>query len=62
VGVVLRFSPKHPKKILQLSDTSLALRDTQKAFYALELNPEKFIVSTDDAINLASLKINNVEK
>jgi hypothetical protein len=60
-GRSLRFSPKHPKKILQLSDTSLALRDTQKAFYALELNPEKFIVSTDDAINLASLKINNVE-
>ncbi len=60
-GRSLRFSPKHPKKILQLSDTNLALRDTQKAFYALELNPEKFIVSTDDSINLASLKINNVE-
>ncbi|NJN28923.1 MAG: hypothetical protein HC819_24635 [Cyclobacteriaceae bacterium] len=60
-GRSLRFSPRHPKKILQLSDTNLALRDTQKTFYALELNPEKFIVSTDDAINLATLKINNVE-
>jgi hypothetical protein len=59
-GRSLRFSPRHPKKILQLSDTSLALRDTQKNFYALELNPEKFVVSIDDAINLATLKINNV--
>jgi len=59
-GRSLRFSPKHPKKILQLSDTSIALRDAQKTFYALDLNPEKFVVSTDDAINLANMKVNNV--
>lgn len=28
-GQTLRFSPKHPKKILQLSSPEMALRDTQ---------------------------------
>ncbi len=59
-GRSLRFSPKYPKKILQLSDTSIALRDTQKKFYALDLDPEKFVVSTNDAINLANLNISSV--
>ncbi|MDF1550437.1 MAG: PEP/pyruvate-binding domain-containing protein, partial [Bacteroidales bacterium] len=60
-GRSLRFSPKHPKKILQLSDTSLALRDTQKTFFALDLNPDSFKPSIDDAVNLANLKISDVE-
>lgn len=60
-GRSLRFSLKHPKKILQLSDTGIALRDTQKKFYALNTNPDKFTVSTDDAVNLNSLAVNNVK-
>ncbi len=60
-GRSLRFSPKYPKKILQLSDTSIALRDTQKKFYALDLNPEKFKISSDDAINLSNLEVNSVK-
>ena len=53
-GNTLRFSPKFPKKILQLSDPKLALRDTQKQMFALDLRPGAFKISTNDGVNLAS--------
>jgi len=56
-GQSLRFSPKHPKKILQLNSPENALRDTQKYFYALDLNVSKFVPSTDDGVNLQKIKI-----
>lgn len=56
-GKALRFSPKHPKKILQLSTPELALRDTQRAFYALDLRPESFRTSTNDAVNIVEVDI-----
>jgi CheY-like chemotaxis protein len=56
-GVSLRFSPAYPKKILQLSDSKMMLRDTQKQFYALNLNEDSYHVSTDDAVNLVRHKI-----
>ena len=37
-GVSLRMCPTHPKQILQMSETEIALRDTQTAFLALDLN------------------------
>jgi hypothetical protein len=51
-GVALRFSPKHPEKVLQTSTLDLALRDTQRQLYALDLNsvPEDFKV--DDGFNI----------
>ena len=52
-GKTLRFSPKYPKKILQLSDPKLALRDTQKDMYALDLRPGAFKISLNEGINLA---------
>ena len=52
-GNTLRFSPKYPKKILQLSDPKLALRDTQKDMYALDLRPGAFKISRDEGVNLA---------
>ena len=52
-GNTLRFSPKYPKKILQLSDPKLALRDTQKEMYALDLRPGAFKISKDEGVNLA---------
>jgi len=61
-GISLRFSPKHSDKALQLSSPEIALQDTQKYFYALDLNPESFKPSADDAINLLKLKINEAEK
>ena len=51
-GNTLRFSPKFPKKILQLSDPKLALRDTQKQMFALDLRPGAFKISTNDGVNL----------
>jgi DNA-binding NarL/FixJ family response regulator len=56
-GLSLQFSPSYPKKILQLSSSKLMLRDTQKHFYALDLNEERYHPSTDDGVNLARLKI-----
>ena len=59
-GNTLRFSPKFPKKILQLSEPKLALRDTQKTMYALDLRPGAFKISKDEGINLAHPQIAEV--
>ena len=56
-GQGLRFSPKHPSKILQLSTPKLALRDTQNIMYALNLEPEKFKTSIDEGINIQKFTI-----
>jgi hypothetical protein len=61
-GMALRFSPKYPRKVLQLSDTKMALRETQHEFYALDLDPASFVPSTDDTVNLLKLKISDAEK
>ena len=55
-GLSLRFSPKHPKKILQLSSPEAALRDTQKEFCALDLNIDSFVPSTDDGVNILRIE------
>jgi len=60
-GKSLRFSPKYPKKVLQLSDPKLAMRDTQKFFYSLNLDTEAFKLSTNDGINLLKLKTKEAE-
>jgi len=60
-GVSLRFSPKYPKKILQLSSPEMALRQTQKNFYALNTNPAEFIPQVDDGMNLLKMEINEAE-
>ncbi len=56
-GISLRFSPKYPKKILQLSSPEMAIKNTQRYFYALDLDPGKFVPSIDDKINLLKVKI-----
>lgn len=61
-GISLRFSPKHPKKILQLSSPDMALKDTQKYFYSLDMCPTKFAPSSDDGINLVKNEIQIAEK
>jgi CheY-like chemotaxis protein len=60
-GLTLRFSPRYPKKVLQLSTPEFALRETQKQFYALDLRPGTFIPSTDDGSNLLKLNIQDGE-
>lgn len=59
-GNSLRFSPKFPKKILQLSEPKLALRDTQKMMYALDLRPGSFKISKNEGVNLAHVQIADV--
>ena len=59
-GNTLRFSPKFPKKILQLSDVKLALRDTQKQLFALDLRPGAFKISCNDGVNLAHPQVAEV--
>lgn len=60
-GASLRFSPRYPKKILQLSTPEMTLRETQKMFYAVDLNQDQFVPSTDDAVNLHKLPIREAE-
>ena len=54
---VLRFSPKYPHNVLQTSTTELAMRETQQTMYALNLHPEKFKTSIDDAVNFEKINI-----
>lgn len=61
-GQTIRFSPHHPKKILQLSYPEMALRETQRYFYALDLNSESFHPSVDDGVNLKKLPVKEAEK
>ena len=56
---VLRFSPSYPKNVIQTSTPELALRDTQKVMYALNLQPGKFKTSVDDAVNLERIPISD---
>ena len=59
-GKSLRFSPKYPKKILQLSDPKLALRDTQKTMYALDLRPGAFKISRNEGVNLVNASVTEI--
>lgn len=60
-GLTLRFSPKYPKKILQLSTPEMAIRETQQIFYALNLESSSFKATVDDSANLLRLKIREAE-
>lgn len=61
-GLTLRFSPKYPKKVLQTSAPEMALKETQKNFYALDLDAENFKPCIDDSLNLLKLRVAEAEK
>ncbi|MCK9451562.1 MAG: phosphoenolpyruvate synthase [Bacteroidales bacterium] len=61
-GQTIRFSPKYPNKVLQTSQPDMALRETQKVFYALNLDPDSFQPTTDDAANLLVLKTSQADE
>jgi CheY-like chemotaxis protein len=61
-GLSLRFSPKYPKKVLQTTNPDMALKETQKHFFALDLNPDSFQISPDDAMNLIKFPMKQGEK
>lgn len=60
-GVTLRFSPRHPHNILQMSTMDFALKETQTRFYALDLENMAEDFGTDDAFNLVKLNLKNAE-
>ncbi|MDR0537760.1 MAG: phosphoenolpyruvate synthase [Tannerellaceae bacterium] len=60
-GITLRFSPRHPHNILQLSTPEYALRETQSSFYALDLNKLSRTFSVDDTFNLLRLPVKDAD-
>ncbi len=61
-GTTLRFSPKHPKHLLQMSSLNYALSETQTHFLALDLKNKSFQLKVDDGQNLLKLPVNEAEK
>ena len=64
-GLALRFSPRHPDNVLQTSELSLALRDTQTRMYALDMKGDtrETTISgqkiTKPAPSMATLKVDD---
>lgn len=56
-GRTLRFSPRWPQRVLQTSTPGLALRETQDEVMVLDLRPEAFRTSSDDAVNVRRLDL-----
>ena len=60
-GLALRFSPKHPRHVLQTSEIKLALRDTQTQLYAIPVErsgdggSDEF--KTDDSFNISKISV-----
>lgn len=61
-GVTLRFSPGAPHQILQLSSVEMALKETQKYFYALDVKNIPMRFSIDDGFNLEKLDLKIADK
>lgn len=75
-GLALRFSPRHPDNVLQTSELTLALRDTQTRMYALDMkgderetnlsgkkieHPESMShLKVDDGYNVAKLRVQDI--
>jgi len=60
-GQTLRFSPRHPHNILQMSTMEFALRETQTRFYALDLKNLAETFAVDDAFNLLRLSLKDAD-
>ncbi len=61
-GLSLRFSPAHPKRIMQTATPELSLRETQKHFFALSLIPSDFNPNIDDSVNIIKLPVKEADK
>lgn len=57
-GACLRFSPRHPANVLQTSTLDLALRDTQRQFYALA-DKGRLDFAVDDGFNIVTRNISD---
>ena len=60
-GQTLRFSPRHPHNILQMSTMDFALRETQIRYYALDLKNLAEQFSVDDSFNLLRLNLKDAD-
>lgn len=56
-GTTLRFSPSHPKKVLQLSSPASTQRETQKFFYGLDMNPNSYKPSVNESVNKRKISL-----
>jgi hypothetical protein len=61
-GTTLRFSPRHPRNILQMSTLNFALRETQTRFLALDLENMATETSVNDGFNLLKLNIKDADE
>ncbi|MDR1981853.1 MAG: phosphoenolpyruvate synthase [Tannerellaceae bacterium] len=60
-GKTLRFSPRHPHNILQMSSMDFALRETQTHYCALDLKNLAQQFSIDDSFNLLRLNLKDAD-
>ena len=60
-GLTLRFSPRHPNNILQMSSMEFALRETQTHFLALDLSDRRADFTSNDAFNLVKLSVKDAD-
>ncbi len=61
-GQSLRFCPRYPKNVLQTSNPEMALQETQKHFFALDLSSHDYIIKPNDGASLLKLRIKEAEK
>ena len=60
-GKSLRVSPAHPAHVIQTSEPTLALKETQSTFLALDLEAADRSVSTDGSFDLVRLTVREAE-
>jgi len=61
-GKSIRFSPKYPEKILQLSSPEMTIKDTQKSFFALKIDDKTYTPSIKETINIATQRVEQAHK
>jgi hypothetical protein len=61
-GITLRFSPRHPHHILQMSSIDYALKETQTHFLALDTKEAPLHFAANDSFNLVKLTLKDADK
>ncbi len=61
-GQTLRVCPAHPSQVLQMSETEIALRQTQTQFYALDMTHVGEDFKVDDGFNILKLRVKEAYK
>ncbi len=59
-GMGLRFSPRHPESVLQTSELTLALRDTQTRMYVLDMAKAQEEFRVDDGFNILKKSVQDI--